>query len=92
MKREKHIFAKKRQKNCECGQLQPKFKVNIAFPSINISKSTLQRTLRKEGFTDCRQRKVPLPHYLQDMQVIVRLSLVNEHLDMDVIFWLTVRW
>ena len=83
---ETETFAKKVLKNCVRDQFQPKFDVNITFPFIKISQSTLQRTLRKECFIGCRQRKTHLLQDLQDMRIKVRLYFVNRQLDKDVKF------
>lgn len=62
---------------------------NLSTSGIEISKSTLQRTMRKEGFRGCRPRKAPL---LQDRHIKARLSFANEHLNKDASFWSSVLW
>lgn len=56
---------------------------------INISISTLRRTLKTQAIQGCRPKKTPL---FNKKHVKARLQFANEHINKDSTFWASVLW
>ena len=62
---------------------------NLIFKGIEISSSTQQRTLKKEGLKRSRPRKIPL---LIARHVKARLYFARKYIDKETSFWSLVLW